>query len=64
MWQVSKSLSPLLACASSAFSMPMCYYTKDALEKDYDKISMFANKEGLTAHARAVDIRFGKEDQD
>ena len=35
-----------------------------ALEKDYDKISLFANKEGLTAHARAVDIRFGKEDRD
>ena len=44
--------------------MQYSYYTKDALEKDYDKISMFANKEGLTAHARAVDIRFGKEDRD
>lgn len=44
--------------------MQYSYYTKDALEQDYDKISMFANKEGLTAHARAVDIRFGKEDRD
>lgn len=35
------------------------YYTKDALERDYEKISFFAKKEGLTAHARAVDIRFG-----
>ncbi len=40
------------------------YYTREALEKDYDKVSFFANKEGLTAHARAVDIRFGKEDRD
>ena len=44
--------------------MQYSYYTKDALEQDYDKISMFAKKEGLTAHARAVDIRFGKEDRD
>lgn len=34
------------------------YYTKEALEMDYKKISYFAKKEGLTAHARAVDIRF------
>ena len=40
------------------------YYTREALEKDYDKVSFFANKEGLTAHARAVDIRFGKEERD
>ena len=44
--------------------MQYSYYTKEALEKDYDKISLFANREGLTAHARAVDIRFGKEDRD
>jgi histidinol dehydrogenase len=44
--------------------MQYSYYTKDALERDYDKISYFANKEGLTAHARAVDIRFGKEGRD
>lgn len=44
--------------------MQYSYYTKEALEKDYDKISFFANKEGLTAHARAVDIRFGAEDRD
>lgn len=34
------------------------YYTEEALKADYKKISYFANKEGLTAHARAVDIRF------
>ncbi|MCR5025166.1 MAG: histidinol dehydrogenase [Lachnospiraceae bacterium] len=44
--------------------MQYSYYSKEALERDYDKISLFANREGLTAHARAVDIRFGKEDRD
>lgn len=34
------------------------YYTEEALKTDYKKISYFANKEGLTAHARAVDVRF------
>ena len=34
------------------------YYTEEALKTDYKKISYFADKEGLTAHARAVDIRF------
>ena len=34
------------------------YYTEDALKADYKKISYFAKKEGLTAHAKAVDIRF------
>ena len=34
------------------------YYTRPALERDYRKVSLFARKEGLTAHARAVDIRF------
>lgn len=37
------------------------YYTKEALREDYEKISYFAKKEGLTAHARAVDIRFEEE---
>ncbi|MDO4265138.1 MAG: histidinol dehydrogenase [Eubacteriales bacterium] len=40
--------------------MQFSYYTKEALEKDYRKVSLFAKKEGLTAHARAVDIRFGE----
>lgn len=34
------------------------YYTRDALARDYRKVSLFARKEGLDAHARAVDIRF------
>lgn len=38
------------------------YYTEEALKSDYKKISYFANKEGLTAHARAVDIRFEEQE--
>ena len=34
------------------------YYTRDALARDYRKVSLFARKEGLDAHAWAVDIRF------
>ncbi len=34
------------------------YYTKDALGKVYDKVAMFANKEGLHAHAKSATIRF------
>ena len=33
-------------------------YTREALERDWQKVSRFAREEGLTAHARAVDIRF------
>lgn len=36
------------------------YYTKDALEKAADKIACFAEKEGLSAHARSALIRFGE----
>ena len=36
------------------------YYTKEALEKVADKIAMFANKEGLQAHAKSATIRFEK----
>jgi len=34
------------------------YYTKDALRAVADKISYFANKEGLDAHAKSATIRF------
>ncbi len=34
------------------------YYTKDALSKVYKDISLFANKEGLTAHGKSATIRF------
>ena len=34
------------------------YYTKDALEKIAPKVSYFAEKEGLGAHARSATVRF------
>ncbi len=34
------------------------YYTKDALSKVADKVAMFAEKEGLSAHAKSATIRF------
>ncbi len=34
------------------------YYTKDALSKVADKVAMFAEKEGLSAHARSALVRF------
>ena len=36
------------------------YYTAAALEKVESKISVFAREEGLTAHARSVEVRFEK----
>lgn len=36
-------------------------YSEDALRRDCDDIIYFANKEGLTAHANSVAVRFGKE---
>lgn len=38
--------------------MQFSYYTKEALRQDYEKVSYFARREGLTAHARAVELRF------
>jgi len=38
------------------------YYTREALERDYRKVGLFARREGLTAHARAVEIRFEGEE--
>ncbi len=34
------------------------YYTKDCLKEVYEDIATFARAEGLTAHARAVEVRF------
>ncbi len=34
------------------------YYTKEALEKVYKKVSYFAEKEELRAHGRSVEVRF------
>ncbi|WP_185542465.1 histidinol dehydrogenase [Listeria booriae] len=36
-------------------------YTKEALAKEKDAIVLLAEKEGLTAHARAIQIRFEEE---
>ena len=33
------------------------YYTREALSKVADKVSYFAKKEGLDAHAKSVEIR-------
>lgn len=37
------------------------YYTKEALKEDQQAITTLARKEGLEAHARAIDIRFEEE---
>ncbi len=37
------------------------YYTKDALQKVYKGIDLFAKKEGLTAHGKSATIRFEEE---
>ncbi len=37
------------------------YYTKDALKTVADKIALFANTEGLTAHANSATVRFEEE---
>lgn len=34
------------------------YFTADALEKVADKVALFAEKEGLSAHARSATVRF------
>ena len=34
------------------------YYTPEALSVARESVSNFAKKEGLTGHARSVDIRF------
>ncbi len=36
------------------------YYTEKALEKVYKDVSYFAEKEGLTAHAKSATVRFEK----
>ncbi len=44
--------------------MQFSYFTKDALANDAWKVSLFARAEGLTAHARAVEIRFEDDSDD
>ena len=36
------------------------YYTETALKKVYEDVAYFAEKEGLTAHAKSATIRFEK----
>lgn len=36
-------------------------YSKDALQKVHDEIELFAAKEGLTAHANSIHVRFENE---
>ncbi|EHL2823699.1 histidinol dehydrogenase, partial [Listeria monocytogenes] len=36
-------------------------YTKEALAKEKDAIVLLAKKEGLDAHAKAIQIRFEEE---
>ncbi len=37
------------------------YYTKEALSKVYDSVAFFAEKEGLSAHAKSATVRFESE---
>ncbi len=37
------------------------YYTKDALSKVYKSVAFFAEKEGLSAHAKSATVRFESE---
>ena len=37
------------------------YYTKDALSKVAGKVAYFAEKEGLTAHARSAVVRLEEQ---
>ena len=39
------------------------YYTANALEKVADDVAFFAEKEGLTAHAKSVTVRFEDDDK-
>ena len=38
------------------------YYSKDAIQKDGEKIIRFANEEGLTAHANSIKVRLDNEE--
>ena len=38
------------------------YYTREALAKVADKVALFAEHEGLSAHARSATIRFSKDE--
>ena len=59
----------LPTCGTAKFSSPLSvddfvkksqytYYTRDALKRVADDVAYFAEKEGLTAHAKSATIRF------
>lgn len=59
----------LPTCGTAKFSSPLgvddfikkgslVYYNRDSLKKIKDKVITFANKEGLTAHANSIKVRF------
>ncbi len=39
------------------------YYTKKGLSKVYKDVAYFAEKEGLSAHAKSATVRFGEDDE-
>ncbi|MBQ9327818.1 MAG: histidinol dehydrogenase [Solobacterium sp.] len=43
--------------------MQYSYFSKDALAEHAGKVSLFARSEGLTAHARAIELRFEEEEK-
>lgn len=50
-----------LGVASFTKRSSYTYYTKDALRAAKDDIVLIANREGLTAHANAITVRFEDE---
>ena len=55
----ARFFSPL-GVASFTKRMSYTYYTKQALETAKDDIVLIAEREGLTAHANAIKVRFGE----
>ena len=53
----ARFFSPL-GVASFTKRISYTYYTRDALEEAKDDIVLIAEKEGLTAHANAIKVRF------
>lgn len=56
----ARFFSPL-GVASFTKRSSYTYYTKDALRAAKDDIVLIANREGLTAHANAITVRFADE---
>lgn len=56
----ARFFSPL-GVASFTKRSSYTYYTKDALRAAKDDIVLIANREGLTAHANAITVRFAEE---